>query len=102
RITPSSRSRRRRARRRKTSGPGTKQASAPRADGPGMSFIAGKLAWILLKPSNLLALIFALGLFLRALGRRRTGRAMMGGALAVIVAAAVLPLGAWLIAPLEN
>ncbi len=67
-----------------------------------MSFIAGKLAWILLKPSNLLALIFALGPVLRALGRRRTGRAMMGGALAVTVAAAVLPLGAWLIAPLEN
>lgn len=67
-----------------------------------MSFIAGKLAWILLKPSNLLALMFGLGLVLRVLGRRRTGRAMMGGTFAVIVAAAVLPLGAWLIAPLEN
>jgi uncharacterized SAM-binding protein YcdF (DUF218 family) len=67
-----------------------------------MSFIAGKLAWILLKPSNLLALVFALGLVLRVLGRRRIGRAMMGGALAVVLAAAVLPLGAWLIAPLEN
>ena len=67
-----------------------------------MSFIAGKLAWILLKPSNLLALIFGLGLVLRLFGRRRTGRAMMGGALGVIVAAAVLPLGAWLIVPLEN
>lgn len=67
-----------------------------------MSFIAGKLAWIVLKPSNLLALVFGLGLVLSVLGRRRFGRAMMGCALAVLIGAAALPLGAWLIAPLEN
>jgi uncharacterized SAM-binding protein YcdF (DUF218 family) len=67
-----------------------------------MSFVAGKLAWILLKPSNLLALILALGLVLGLLGRRRTGRVLIAGALAAFLAAAVLPLGAWLISPLEN
>lgn len=67
-----------------------------------MSFVAGKLAWILLKPSNLLALVLALGLVLRLLGRRRAGRALIAGALAAFLAAAMLPLGAWLISPLEN
>ena len=67
-----------------------------------MSFIAGKLAWILLKPSNLLALVLALGVVLRLIGRRGTGRVLIGGALAAFLAAAVLPLGAWLISPLEN
>lgn len=67
-----------------------------------MSFVAGKLAWILLKPSNLLALILALGLALRLIGRRGAGRVLIAGSLAAFLAAAVLPLGAWLIAPLEN
>jgi uncharacterized SAM-binding protein YcdF (DUF218 family) len=67
-----------------------------------MSFVIGKLAWIVLKPSNLLALIFALGLILRVLGRRPTGRVLMGGALAVFLLCAVLPIGAWLLSPLEN
>lgn len=67
-----------------------------------MGFVAGKLAWILLKPSNLLALILALGLALRLLGRRTTGRALIVFSLAAFLAAAVLPIGAWLIAPLEN
>jgi uncharacterized SAM-binding protein YcdF (DUF218 family) len=67
-----------------------------------MSFVVGKLAWILLRPSNLLALIFAFGLVLRVLGRRRTGRTLMGAALAAFLLAAVLPIGAWLLSPLEN
>ncbi len=67
-----------------------------------MSFLAGKLVWIVLKPSNLLALLLALGFVLRVLGRRRTGGALIAGALAVFLAAVVLPLGAWLISPLEN
>jgi uncharacterized SAM-binding protein YcdF (DUF218 family) len=67
-----------------------------------MSFVFGKLAWIVLKPSNFLALLFLFGLVLRLFGKRRTGRALMGGTLAVFLIAAVLPVGAWLIAPLEN
>lgn len=67
-----------------------------------MGFVAGKLAWVLLKPSNVLALVLALGFALRLLGRRGAGRVLIAGALAAFLAAAVLPLGAWLIAPLEN
>lgn len=67
-----------------------------------MSFVFGKLAWILAQPSNLLALLFALGLVLRAFGRRRGGRALVAGSLALFLACAVLPVGAWLISPLEN
>jgi uncharacterized SAM-binding protein YcdF (DUF218 family) len=67
-----------------------------------MSFVIGKFAWVLLKPSNLLALIFSLGLVLRALGRRRTGRLLMGTALTAFLLVAVLPIGAWLLSPLEN
>ena len=67
-----------------------------------MSFLAGKVAWIVLKPSNLLALLFALGLLLRVIGGRRTGRIPMGAALTIVLACAVLPVGAWLLSPLEN
>jgi uncharacterized SAM-binding protein YcdF (DUF218 family) len=67
-----------------------------------MSFLAGKLAWILLKPSNLLTLILALGVVSHLFGRRRAGRFLVAGALGAILGAAVLPLGAWLTAPLEN
>jgi len=67
-----------------------------------VSFVIGKLAWIVLKPSNLLALLFALGLLLRLIGRRATGRVLMGGTIAVVLLCAVLPVGAWLISPLEN
>lgn len=67
-----------------------------------MSFVIGKLAWIVLKPSNLLALLFALGVLLRVIGRRTTARLLMGGTVAVILLCAVLPVGAWLISPLEN
>lgn len=67
-----------------------------------MSFVIGKLAWIVLKPSNLLALIFALGLIVSVLGRRRTGRVLLGTSLAAFLVCAVLPVGAWLLSPLEN
>jgi len=67
-----------------------------------MSFVVGKLAWIVLRPSNLLVLILALGLLLRLFGRRRTGRVLMGGSFAVIFLTAVLPVGGWLLSPLEN
>lgn len=67
-----------------------------------MGFVAGKLAWMLLKPSNLLALLLALGIGARMIGRRRTGAFLIAGATTALLAATVLPLGAWLISPLEN
>lgn len=67
-----------------------------------MSFFLGKIAWFVLKPSNLLILGAAFGLLLRLLGSRFWSRLLVGGALALMLAAAVLPFGAWLLAPLEN
>lgn len=67
-----------------------------------MGFVAGKLTWILLKPSNLLVLMLALGIGARLLARRRTGAVLIAGSLAGLLAAAALPLGDWLISPLEN
>jgi uncharacterized SAM-binding protein YcdF (DUF218 family) len=67
-----------------------------------MSFVFGKLAWTVLKPSNFLAILFVLGLVLRLFGKRRTGHTLMGGVLAILLLCAVLPVGAWLISPLEN
>jgi uncharacterized SAM-binding protein YcdF (DUF218 family) len=67
-----------------------------------MGFVFGKIAWIVLKPSNLLALSLVLGLFLRLVGCRIWSRLLLGGAIAGFLACAVLPIGAWLIAPLEN
>lgn len=67
-----------------------------------MSFVLGKIAWIVLKPSSLLALAFVLGLVLRLFRRRVAGRVLMGAALTAVLASAVLPVGAWLLSPLEN
>ena len=67
-----------------------------------MSFVLGKIAWIVAKPSNLLALTFAVGLVLRMFGNRRASRALMGLALTGFLVCAVLPVGAWLLSPLEN
>lgn len=67
-----------------------------------MSFVLGKIAWIVLKPSNLLALCLVFGVVLRVCGSRFWSRLFAGPALAVMLAAAVLPIGPWLIGPLEN
>ena len=67
-----------------------------------MSFAIGKIAWFILRPSSMLALIFAFGLILRLIRGGRAGRVPMGLALAGFLACAALPIGAWLLAPLEN
>lgn len=67
-----------------------------------MGFYLGKLAFLVLRPSNLLLLLALAGL-LGSLGRRR---AWAGTALALgiggMAAATLLPLGNWAIAPLED
>lgn len=67
-----------------------------------MGFVIGKIAWIVVRPSTLLFLLFAFGLARRAMRGGRAGRWPMGLALAGFLACAVLPVGAWLLAPLEN
>ena len=66
-----------------------------------MSFALSKLLWGLAAPGNLLLLAVAAGVVLLALGRRRAGLWLAGSALVLMLAAAVLPVGAWMARPLE-
>lgn len=56
------------------------------------------LIWELVKPSHLLVYVALLGILLH---RRRLGRWLLVAVSAGIIAAAMIPIGAWLTAPLE-
>jgi uncharacterized SAM-binding protein YcdF (DUF218 family) len=64
--------------------------------------IVGKLFWLVARPGNFLLLLLAIALIALALGRRRFGGRLLAGTAAVLVSAAVLPVGTWLIQPLEG
>lgn len=66
-----------------------------------MTFVLGKLAWLLACPSNLLVLLAAAGLLLALAGRRRAGTPLLVVAVGGLALAWLLPLGAWLLLPLE-
>lgn len=66
-----------------------------------MFFVAAKILGTLAEPSNALLVLLALGLLLRAAGRR-FGSRLAGLAAMVLAVIAVLPVGAWLLAPLED
>ena len=64
-----------------------------------MSFYFGKLAFLVIRPSNLLLLVAIAG----ALGGRRPwARLCLGAALGFVLLATLLPLGSWASTPLEN
>jgi len=65
-----------------------------------MLFVASKLFWAVMAPGNLLLLLLLAGLAAIVLGRRRGFRLAVAAALALL-AAAVLPVGQWVVAPLE-
>lgn len=67
-----------------------------------MVFLLSKLLWLVLAPSMLLLLLALLGLALLVAGRRRSGLGCLTAALGAFAAIAFLPVGAWLLAPLEN
>lgn len=67
-----------------------------------MFMIVGKALWLIARPGNFLVLLLAIALLALALGRRRFGGRLLVGAAAVLVSAGVLPLGTWLIQPLEE
>ena len=67
-----------------------------------MSATGVKLFWIVLQPSNLLLVVLALGVLLSWGRRRAWGRALVSLVLLAFVVIAVLPLGSWLLAPLED
>lgn len=66
-------------------------------------FTLSQITHALIQPGNVLVLLLALGLLLTLWRRsRRSGYRLMGVAIVLLVVVMVLPIGAWLLAPLEN
>ncbi len=66
-------------------------------------FTLSQITHGLVQPGNVLVLVLALGLVLTLRRRtRRLGTWVMGVATALLVLIMLLPIGAWLLAPLEN
>jgi uncharacterized SAM-binding protein YcdF (DUF218 family) len=66
-----------------------------------MFFIASKIFWMFLSPIAVLLMAALLGLLWRG-GSSRTGRAVALGAILILIAVAMTPLGLIVAAPLEN
>lgn len=66
-----------------------------------MTFLFGKLAFLVLRPSNLL-LILALAGIAGWACRRRFGKSLVVAAVLLMAVCTVLPVGLWLTAPLED
>ena len=66
-----------------------------------MTFLAGKLAFLLVRPSNLLLLLSLVGLAGITL-RRRWGLPLLVAAILAMAACTLLPVGLWLTMPLED
>lgn len=65
-----------------------------------MSWVLGKLVFLVLRPSNLLVLLALAGLVLARRGRR-VGLRLARAAITTIALVTVLPIGLWLTRPLE-
>jgi uncharacterized SAM-binding protein YcdF (DUF218 family) len=67
-----------------------------------MFFVASKVLWLFLTPVNLLLIAALVGAVLSGGRFARAGRRIVIAAVALLLAIGILPLGAWLIAPLED
>lgn len=67
-----------------------------------MIFYLSKLLWVLVQPSNLLLLIACGAYLLMLIAQARLGRILLGTVLGLFVLVSVLPVGNWLIYPLET
>jgi uncharacterized SAM-binding protein YcdF (DUF218 family) len=67
-----------------------------------MFFYASKLLWPLAQPSNLLLLLLVVAVLGLLRGRRRFAMPVLCGVTATLVVVGVLPVGEWLLTPLEN
>ena len=65
-------------------------------------FVLSKLAWALIQPSNLLLLLLILASAGLLLGHRRFGTWLLCGVTTALLAVTVLPIGTWLLLPIEN
>ncbi len=67
-----------------------------------MTFALSKIFWLVAQPANLLLLLLLLGLLLALTPWRRIGQWLMTVVTLCFVVIAILPLGDWLIQPLEQ
>ena len=70
-----------------------------------MSFALSKILWIILSPASLLVLLLGAGLVLENSSRvslKKTGRLLCFLVVFCLAAIAILPVGDWALAPLEN
>lgn len=67
-----------------------------------MSFIASKLFWWIANPGNVLLALLCLGVIALLLGRRRLGTWLAAIVAVLALAVTMLPVGSWLLLPLEN
>lgn len=67
-----------------------------------MSFVLSKIFWFLAQPGNLFFIVFILAVVLLWTRRQRLGRRLLALLTVFGIIAAVLPLGQWLLLPLEN
>jgi uncharacterized SAM-binding protein YcdF (DUF218 family) len=65
-------------------------------------YALSKALWLVLQPGNLLVLLLALGSLLLFTRWRGLGRALVGVVALLALVVAVLPVGDWLLAPLED
>lgn len=67
-----------------------------------MFYALSKLLWPLAQPSNLALLLLLLATILVWRGRRRLAVPVLGGVALALAVAGLLPVGQWLLVPLEN
>jgi len=67
-----------------------------------MFFVLSKVFWAIFAPGNLLLLLLVLGVGLLVAGRAHAGVWLTAAVTAAFVVLAVLPVGAWLVVPLET
>jgi uncharacterized SAM-binding protein YcdF (DUF218 family) len=67
-----------------------------------MFYTASKVLWILTQPSNLLVCVIVAGVLALLLGRRKVARCLLYPSTAALLLIGVLPVGQWLLMPLEN
>jgi len=65
-------------------------------------FLLSKIFWIFAAPGNLLVLLLTVGTLRLAMTRRRGGFGFIAVATVGLLAMTVLPVGEWLLVPLEN
>ena len=67
-----------------------------------MLYLVSKAFWLVAQPGNLLVLLLVLGTALLFTRWRRFGRWLMVAVALVMLAVTVLPVGSWVLAPLED